>query len=253
MVSDERPIRAFVVRALSASYDVVESKDSRGAIKAITASDRDFRAVIVSRRAVKNRTQASASVGLVKTMYERWPWIPVVVIGRLPDRARLTGQMLLSGARAFIQRPVTGTALRAAMAREIGRAAQRTPTASAVAAMNRIRTLLGEHVGETLTLRELSATASMSRSHFSHTFHAVLGMSLRDYIRDLRLQRAHLLLLASPLSLTAIAAESGFYDLPHLDKAFRHRLGISPLAFRQRYYSRVRPKALSPARGETAS
>ncbi len=63
--------------------------------------------------------------------------------------------------------------------------------------MNRIRTFLGEHVGENLTLGELSAMATMSRSHFSHTFHTVLGMSLRDYVRDLRLERAHLLLLAS--------------------------------------------------------
>jgi AraC-like DNA-binding protein/CheY-like chemotaxis protein len=250
VVSDERPTRAFVVRALSSSYDVIESKDSRGAIKAITASDRDFRVVIVSRRAVKNRTQASATVGLVKTMYERWPWIPVVLLGRIPDRARLTGQMLLSGARTLVQKPVTAAAFRAAVTRVVGRTGKRSPTASAVAAMNRIRTFLGEHTEETLTLRELSAMASMSRSHFSHTFHVVLGMSLRDYVRDLRLQRAHLLLLASPLSLTAIAAESGFYDLPHLDKAFRHRLGVSPLEFRRRYNTRAQPKASAPARAE---
>jgi AraC-like DNA-binding protein len=242
VVSDERPVRAFVVKALSSRYHVVESKDSRGAIKAITASDRDFRIVIVGRRALKNRTQASATVGLVKTTYERWPWIPVVVIGRIPDRARLTGQMLLSGARTFIQNPVTAAALRAAVTRGIDRAGRRSRTASAVAAMNRIRTFLGEHTGETLTVHELAAMASMSRSHFSHTFHTVLGLSLRDYVRDLRLQRAHLLLLASSLSLTVIAAESGFYDLPHLDKAFRHRLGVSPLEFRRRYNTRVRPK-----------
>lgn len=250
VVSDERPTRAFVVRALRGSYDVIGAKDSRGAIKAITAADHDFRVVIVSRRAVKNGTHASATVGLVKTMYERWPWIPVVVIGPIPDRARLTGQMLLSGGRTFVQKPVTAAAVRAAVTRVVDRAGKRSPTTSAVAAMNRIRTFLGERVGETLTLRELAAMASMSRSHFSHTFHAVLGMSLRDYVRDLRLQRAHLLLLASPLSLTAIAAESGFYDLPHLDKAFRHRLGVSPLEFRQRYYTRVRPKATSPVRVE---
>lgn len=248
VVSDERPTRAFVVRALSSSYDVIETKDSRGAIKAIAASDRDVRVVIVGRRAAKNGTQASATVGLVKTMYERWPWIPVVVLGPIPDRARLTGQMLLSGGRTLVQKPVTPSVFRAAVAEVVGRAGQRSPTASAVAAMNRIRTFLGERVGETLTLRELAAMASMSRSHFSHTFHAVLGMSLRDYVRDLRLQRAHLLLLASPLSLTAIAAESGFYDLPHLDKAFRHRLGVSPHEFRQRYHAHVRPKAHAPVR-----
>ncbi len=207
--------------------------------------------MIVGRGDVKNRTQASATVGLVKTMYERWPWIPVVVIGRIPDRARLTGQMLLSGARTFLQKPVTAAALRAAVTDGVDRVGKRSPTASAVAAMNRIRTLLGEHAGETLTLRELAEMASMSRSHFSHTFHAVLGMSLRDYVRDLRLQRVHRLLLASPLSLTAIAAESGFYDLPHLDKAFRHRLGVSPLEFRRRYNTRGQAKALAPIRVAT--
>jgi len=58
-------------------------------------------------------------------------------------------------------------------------------------------------------------------------------MPLRDYMRDLRLERAHRLLLTSAMSLTAIAAESGFYDLPHLDKA---------LKFRHRYNRRVRPQ-----------
>jgi len=244
VVSDARPTRAFVVKCLGAAYDVVESKDSRGAIRAIGASGRNFRLVIVSRRPVKNRTQAQASVGLVKTMYERWPWIPVVVIGRIPDRARVTGQMLLSGARTLLQEPVTAAAFRAAVTRVVARAGQRVPSASTVAAMNRIRTFLGEHVGENLTLGELSAMATMSRSHFSHTFHAVLGMSLRDYVRDLRLERAHLLLLASGISLTAIAADSGFYDLPHLDKAFRQRLGMSPLEFRHRYNGRVHSEGL---------
>jgi AraC family transcriptional activator of mtrCDE len=76
--------------------------------------------------------------------------------------------------------------------------------------------------------------AAMSRSHFSRTFHAVAGISLRDYARDLRLRRAHDLLVGSQLSLTAVAVESGFYDLPHLDKAFRQHLGMSPKTFRSR-------------------
>jgi transcriptional regulator GlxA family with amidase domain len=37
------------------------------------------------------------------------------------------------------------------------------------------------------------------------------------------------------LSVTAVAVECGFYDLPHLDKAFRRHLGMSPHAFRARY------------------
>jgi AraC-like DNA-binding protein len=41
--------------------------------------------------------------------------------------------------------------------------------------------------------------------------------------------------LNSSLSLTDVAIDSGFYDLPHLDKAFRHRIGVSPQEYRSRY------------------
>jgi transcriptional regulator GlxA family with amidase domain len=76
--------------------------------------------------------------------------------------------------------------------------------------------------------------AGMSRSHFSRTFHAVAGMTLRDYVRELRPKQAQHLLGTSRLSLTYIATECGFCDLPHLDKAFRQRFGISPRLFRSR-------------------
>ena len=69
-------------------------------------------------------------------------------------------------------------------------------------------------------LGELAKMVRMSRSHFSRTFHAVAGMTLRDYVRDLRLKRVeHLLRTSDKLS-------------PHLDKVFRHRLGVSPHMFR---------------------
>jgi transcriptional regulator GlxA family with amidase domain len=64
---------------------------------------------------------------------------------------------------------------------------------------------------------------------------AVIGMSLRDFVRDLRLNRAHDLLLGSSLSLTTLAVDAGFYDLPHFDKAFRQRLGVSPQESRRRH------------------
>jgi AraC family transcriptional regulator len=60
----------------------------------------------------------------------------------------------------------------------------------------------------------------------------VHGMSLREYRRTRRLARAHHLMMTTTLSLAAVAAEAGFYDLPHFDKAFRGRLGMTPREFR---------------------
>ena len=105
--------------------------------------------------------------------------------------------------------------------------------------MKRIGDFLGEHAGESFTLTELARMASMSRSHFSRMFHTILGMPLREYIRSLRLEHAHHLLVSTPASLTAIAAETGFYDLPHFDKAFRQRVGMTPQGFRLRHNGRT--------------
>ncbi len=77
--------------------------------------------------------------------------------------------------------------------------------------------------------------AEMSRSHFSRTFRAVFGRPLRDYVRDIRLPHAHEFVVTSGLPLTTIALDAFFYDLPHFDKAFRRRIGLSPQAYRRRY------------------
>jgi len=76
--------------------------------------------------------------------------------------------------------------------------------------------------------------AAMSRSHFSHTFHAVAAWPCAT-TSEISAQHAHQLMLTSPLSLTAVAIDSGFYDLPHFDKAFRQRIGVSPQEYRHRY------------------
>lgn len=95
--------------------------------------------------------------------------------------------------------------------------------------------ILDGHVGQRHALDELAEMAGLSRSYFSRTFHEVVDMTLRDYLRAQKLARALELVRTSRRSLTDIAVESGFYDLPHLDKVFRQRLGTSPYNFRSRH------------------
>jgi AraC family transcriptional regulator len=101
--------------------------------------------------------------------------------------------------------------------------------------LRRILALLSESPLDTVpSLDELAAMARMSRFHFSRRFGRVAGMSLRAYITELRVERASTLVLTTTDSLTTIAHECGFYDLPHLDKAFRRRFGVAPNQFRRR-------------------
>ena len=72
-------------------------------------------------------------------------------------------------------------------ARRLGSAYGPPAAPRVIVTMRRILAFLGRHLGENSTLGELAAMAAMSRSHFSHTFHAVFGQPLLvDYVRDLR-------------------------------------------------------------------
>ena len=130
----------------------------------------------------------------------------------------------------------------------------RPPSARSAAKIKRVLTILDGHVGQRHGLDELAAIAGLSRSYFSRIFHAVAGMSLRDYLRAVKLKRAIELVRSSTRSLTDIAVESGFYDLAHLDKVFHQRLGTSPYNFRARHtmQSEKTPRVRSPHTISTA-
>jgi len=236
VVYDEPTTRNPVVKALGRAHHVVETGDQKSAVGLVAASGRYFDVVILTCLAARNRPQHLASIELARAMFAQAPWLPVVILSWGSETPRLTGASLLTGVRELLRKPFTVADLVRAVRRLTRRPGKRPPASPAViGTIKRILSSLGGHGDYSATLGELATMAAMSRSHFSHTFHAVAGMALRDYVRDLRLQHAHQLMLTSPLSLTAVAIDSGFYDLPHFDKAFRQRIGVSPQEYRHRY------------------
>jgi AraC-like DNA-binding protein len=242
VVHREPKMRARLIRAIQADHDVVVATGARRALALLHSPGPPFDLVIVACPGRAGRAPYAAGVRFVKTLFTQWPWIPVLVVSHDQERARVMGDVLMSGVRGVLPNPCSRADVRRAVSRAMPRMPPRLPGPAAVAALKRIAGHLAAHPTERRTLTELARMASKSRSHFSHLFHTVLGMPLREYVRNLRLERAHRLLVSTPLSLTAIAAEAGFYDLPHLDKAFRHRLGVTPQEFRLRHGGRRRDR-----------
>jgi AraC-like DNA-binding protein len=73
----------------------------------------------------------------------------------------------------------------------------------------------------------------LSRWRFSRRFREATGTSFREYLTIVRLAHARQLLVSSSRSITDIAHEVGFYDLPHFDRTFRAWFGVTPRTFRQ--------------------
>lgn len=88
------------------------------------------------------------------------------------------------------------------------------------------------HLNEPLRLSAVAEAAAFSPYHFHRVFQAVMGETLADFVRRLRLDRA-LLLMNQPRrpSLTRIAMACGFASSSDFSRSFKQRFGAAPSAF----------------------
>jgi AraC family transcriptional regulator len=88
------------------------------------------------------------------------------------------------------------------------------------------------HLREPLRLNDVARVARFSPFHFHRVFQALVGETLADFVKRLRLEKA-LLLMAQPgrPSLAAIAVGCGFASSSDFSRSFRQRFGLPPSAF----------------------
>ncbi|UKI31786.1 MAG: helix-turn-helix transcriptional regulator [Lentisphaeria bacterium] len=81
--------------------------------------------------------------------------------------------------------------------------------------------------------------AARHPNHLTKLFRRELGMSVRDYLHQRRLEYAEKLLTSESLSIGEIALAAGFTDPNYFIRFFRRRKGVSPGNFRKQTPSTV--------------
>lgn len=84
-----------------------------------------------------------------------------------------------------------------------------------------------------LILDEIAREAYMSKFHFSRIFKKYVGITPMRYAINMRLKKAMSLLQQKNMSISCVAAESGFNDLSEFNKQFKKLYGSSPSTFRE--------------------
>jgi AraC-like DNA-binding protein len=87
-----------------------------------------------------------------------------------------------------------------------------------------------EHPDSAWTIELMASTAGMSRARFADHFRNVVQLTPLNYVTDWRLTLAQQMLLAGR-SMQLIASEVGYESSSALARAFRRRLGFSPIAW----------------------
>lgn len=99
-------------------------------------------------------------------------------------------------------------------------------------AISRVVRYIQFSLDEVIAPRELAALAGFSPHHFHRVFRAIVGESVMDFIRRLRLERAAWQLRASPESVLGIAIDAGYGSQEAFARVFHAYFGMSARAFR---------------------
>jgi AraC family transcriptional regulator len=101
-----------------------------------------------------------------------------------------------------------------------------------VARVNRAIDHIVRNLARPLRLDEVSQVARFSPFHFHRVFKVLLGETLNQFVKRLRLERALYLMSHAPRrSLTDVALDCGFSSSSDFSRSFRQHYGLAPSAF----------------------
>jgi AraC-like DNA-binding protein len=100
--------------------------------------------------------------------------------------------------------------------------------------VNRACRHIDQNFAKETSLRDLAKIAGQSPYHFARLFRQRTGVPPMRYLRQVRVEAAKTLVVATPMPLRAIATQVGLVDEFHLSRVFRNVTGRPPSALRRR-------------------
>jgi len=101
--------------------------------------------------------------------------------------------------------------------------------------LQRVVRHIQQHFHEPLDQKSMADLCGMTPIRFSRTFKEVYGLGFLEFVKGMRMEHAHDLLLNSQMPVSSIAYACGFKDPSYFTRAFRLRYGISPSEMRAQH------------------
>jgi AraC-like DNA-binding protein len=97
--------------------------------------------------------------------------------------------------------------------------------------VDRTKELLGRDLANPPTLEMLGREVGCSPFYLSRSFSREVGLTIPQYLRKLRMERAAELLRSGHYNVTEAATEVGYASLSHFSKAFCETIGCCPVLY----------------------
>lgn len=95
------------------------------------------------------------------------------------------------------------------------------------------REYIKEHFREDIQVESLASKLYLSPGYLSMAFKREVGENIRQYIRNMRMEKATELLRDTDMTVSEIGAEVGFKNMSYFSKCFRQQFGDTPENYRK--------------------
>ncbi|MCR8629970.1 response regulator [Paenibacillus radicis (ex Xue et al. 2023)] len=96
-----------------------------------------------------------------------------------------------------------------------------------------VKQYIDEHYAEKINLEELADLIPMSRSYLTVLFKQSTGITIWNYLVEVRMNQAKLMLLDQQLKIYQIANRVGYENSEHFSKLFKEYFGVTPKEYRR--------------------
>ena len=90
-----------------------------------------------------------------------------------------------------------------------------------------------EHFSADISLHQLAQHCNVSPFHFSRIFKSIMNVSPHQYLTDIRLNHARILLGTTDQPVTDIAFACGYNSIEHFATAYRRKFNTNPTRYRR--------------------
>ncbi|HEU0109239.1 MAG TPA: AraC family transcriptional regulator [Flavisolibacter sp.] len=90
------------------------------------------------------------------------------------------------------------------------------------------REVLIQHIGEPITIKELSRKVAMNECYLKKGFKEMFGSTIFDFYQSQRMEHAKYLLYEKGLTVTEVSVLLGYSSISHFSTAFKKHTGLKP-------------------------
>ncbi len=88
--------------------------------------------------------------------------------------------------------------------------------------------VLMQHIGEPITIKELSLKVAMNECYLKKGFKEMYGTTIFDFYQNQRMEHAKYLLYEKSMSVTDVSLMLGYSSISHFSTAFKKQTGLKP-------------------------